>query len=105
VGPVTVILAMAGLSRQGGHRAIQLVVLVGSVDNFLKPDHSARRILPLTPVLVFVAMLSGIVAFGSTGPSSARLFGVPSRKEVLAMAKDGEWVGRRGPGPNPSIEG
>lgn len=91
-GPVTVILAMGGYPGRAAIVAISGVVLVGSVDNFLKPIISRRAHLPLPSVLVFITMLSGIVAFGPTGLILGPLF-VCLAMEILAIAKEHGLVG------------
>ncbi|HEX7603905.1 MAG TPA: AI-2E family transporter, partial [Polyangiaceae bacterium] len=91
-GPVTVILAMGGYPGRAAVVAVSGIVLVGSVDNFLKPIISRRAQLPLPSVLVFVTMLSGIVAFGPTGLILGPLF-VCLAKEALAMAREQGMVG------------
>jgi len=92
-GPVTVILAMGGYPGRAAVVAISGIVLVGSVDNFLKPIIARRAHLPLPSVLVFVTMLSGIVAFGPAGLILGPLF-VCLAKETLAMAREQGMVGR-----------
>jgi predicted PurR-regulated permease PerM len=92
-GPVTVILAMGGYPGRAAIVAISGVVLVGSVDNFLKPIIARRAHLGLPAVLVFMTMLSGIVAFGPSGLVLGPLF-VCLAREVLALAREDKLVGR-----------
>ena len=95
-GPVTVILAMGGYPGRAAIVAASGIVLVGSVDNFLKPIIARKAHLPLPAVLVFVTMLSGIVAFGPSGLILGPLF-VCLAKEALEMAKEHGLVGRAEP--------
>lgn len=92
-GPVTVILAMGGYPGRAAIVAISGVVLIGSVDNFLKPILSRRAHLRLPSVLVFMTMLSGVVAFGPSGLILGPLF-VCLAMETLAMVKERKSVGR-----------
>jgi predicted PurR-regulated permease PerM len=91
-GPVTVILAMGGYPGKAAIVGLSGIVLVGSVDNFLKPIISRRAHLPLPAVLVFMTMLSGIVAFGPTGLILGPLF-VCLAREVLAIAREQRLIG------------
>lgn len=92
-GPVAVILAMGGYPGRAAVVAISGVVFVGSVDNFLKPIIAQRAHLGLPAVLVFITMLSGLVAFGPSGLVLGPLF-VCLAREVLALAKEDDLVGR-----------
>lgn len=93
-GPVTAILALGGYPGKAVAVALGSVVLVGSVDNFLKPILAKRAHLDLPAVLVFITMLSGIVAFGPAGLLLGPLF-VRMAMEALAIARDERWVGPR----------
>src|SRR6185436_1968150 len=73
-GPVTVILALGGYPGKAAIVGISGVLLIGSVDNFLKPILSRRAKLNLPAVLVFMTMLSGVVAFGPAGLILGPLF-------------------------------
>lgn len=67
------------------------VILFGSVDNFSKPILSKRAHLDLPAVLVFLTMLSGVVAFGPAGLLLGPLF-VRTAMEALAIAREERWV-------------
>jgi predicted PurR-regulated permease PerM len=96
-GPVTVILAMGGYPVKAAIVAVSGVVLIGSVDNFLKPILSHRAHLRLPSVLVFMTMLSGIVAFGPAGLILGPLF-VCLAMEILAIVRE-----ERKPAAHPDI--
>lgn len=97
-GPVTVILAMGGYTGRAAVVAISGIVVVGSVDNFLKPIIARRAHLDLPAIVVFMSMLSGIVAFGPAGLVLGPLF-VCLAKEGLALAREHALVGRDVGGP------
>lgn len=86
-GPVTAILAMGGYPGRAAILAVSGVVVIGSVDNFLKPIIARRAHLGLPSILVFMTMLSGIVAFGPSGLILGPLF-VCLAIEALAIAKE-----------------
>lgn len=91
-GPVTVILGMGGYPVKAAIVGISGVLLIGSIDNFVKPILSSRARLALPPVLVFITMLSGIMAFGPAGLLLGPLF-VRLAMEGLAIAREERWVG------------
>ncbi|HEX7670582.1 MAG TPA: AI-2E family transporter, partial [Polyangiaceae bacterium] len=91
-GPVTAVLAMGGYPVKAAIVGISGVVLIGSVDNFLKPIISTRASLKLPSVLVFVTMLSGIVALGPAGLLLGPLF-VRMAIEALEIAREERLVG------------
>jgi predicted PurR-regulated permease PerM len=91
-GPVTVILGMGGYPVKAAIVALSGVLVIGSVDNFLKPILSNRAHLKLAPVLVFITMLSGIAAFGPAGLLLGPLF-VRLAIEALEIAREERWVG------------
>jgi len=92
-GPVTVILAMGGYPGKAALVAITSLVLISSVDNFLKPILSHKADLKLPSILIFVTMLSGMMAFGPAGLILGPLF-VCLAMETLAIAKERQLVGR-----------
>jgi predicted PurR-regulated permease PerM len=91
-GPVTAILGMGGYPVKAAIVGFSGVLLIGSVDNFLKPILSNKARLALPPVLVFITMLSGIVAFGPAGLLLGPLF-VRLAMEGLEIAREEKWVG------------
>ena len=91
-GPVTVILAMGGYPGKAAVVAVSSIVLISSVDNFLKPILSSRARLQLPAILVFVTMLSGLAAFGPSGLVLGPLF-VSLAIETLAIAREEGFVG------------
>ncbi|HVU04541.1 MAG TPA: AI-2E family transporter [Polyangiaceae bacterium] len=91
-GPVAALLAVGGHPAKGVIVALSGVLLIGSVDNFVKPVLSTRARLRLPPVLVFVTMLSGIVAFGPAGLLLGPLF-VRIAIEILEIAREERLVG------------
>lgn len=99
-GPVTIILAMGGYPGKAAVVAISGVVLIGSVDNFLKPVLARRAHLNLPSVLVFMTMLSGVVAFGPAGLILGPLF-VCLAIEGLAMVRERRRVGISQIAPQP----
>jgi len=91
-GPVALILGFGGYPVKAAIVAVSGAVFIGSVDNFLKPILSNRANLGMPAVLVFIAMLSGIVAFGAAGLMLGPLF-VRLAMETLAIAREEHWVG------------
>lgn len=91
-GPVALILGLGGYPVKAAIVALSGVLLIGSVDNFIKPILSNRAHLQLPPVLVFITMLSGIVAFGPSGLILGPLF-VRVAMEALAIAREERLVG------------
>jgi predicted PurR-regulated permease PerM len=91
-GPVTVILAMGGFPGRAIFVALSGVLLISSVDNFLKPFLSNRANLRLPSILIFVTMLSGLAAFGPAGLVLGPLF-VSLAIEILAIAREERLVG------------
>jgi predicted PurR-regulated permease PerM len=91
-GPVSVILAMGGFPGRAIFVALSGVLLISSVDNFLKPLLSNRANLRLPSILIFVTMLSGLAAFGPAGLVLGPLF-VTLAIESLAIAREERLVG------------
>ncbi len=91
-GPVTLILGFGGYPVRAAVVGLCSVVIIGSVDNFLKPILSNRAHLGMPAVLVFITMLSGIAAFGPAGLLLGPLF-VRMAMETLAIAREEHWVG------------
>jgi predicted PurR-regulated permease PerM len=91
-GPVTLILGLGGYPVKAAIVGLSGVLIIGSVDNFIKPILSNRAHLHLPPVLVFITMLSGIVMFGPAGLLLGPLF-VRVAMEALAIAREERLVG------------
>lgn len=91
-GPLTLILGMGGYPGKAAIVGLSGALIIGSVDNFLKPVLANRANLRLPPILVFITMLSGIVAFGPGGLLLGPLF-VRLAIEALEIAREERWVG------------
>ncbi|HEX7477606.1 MAG TPA: AI-2E family transporter [Polyangiales bacterium] len=91
-GPVTVILGFGGYPVRALVVGLSGAIIIGSVDNFLKPILSNRAHLGMPAVLVFISMLSGIAAFGPAGLLLGPLF-VRLAMETLAVAREEQWIG------------
>jgi predicted PurR-regulated permease PerM len=91
-GPVALILGLGGYPVKAAIVALSGVFLIGSVDNFVKPILSNKAHLQLPPILVFITMLSGIVAFGPSGLLLGPLF-VRMAIEALAISREEHLVG------------
>ncbi len=96
-GPVTIILALGGYPVKAAIVAVSGAVIIGSVDNVLKPILARRAKLKLPAILVFIASLSGIVALGPSGLLLGPLF-VRLAIEALEIARELRLVGAP-PGP------
>ncbi len=91
-GPVTMILGFGGYPVKALVVGLSGALIIGSVDNFLKPFLSTRAHLGMPAVLVFISMLSGIAAFGAAGLLLGPLF-VRLAMETLAIAREEQWLG------------
>jgi predicted PurR-regulated permease PerM len=76
-GPIALVLAVQGYPGKALVVVLSGIIIIGSVDNVLKPILANRAHLTLSPTLLFVTMLSGLAAFGPSGlifgPLSVRL--------------------------------
>lgn len=91
-GPVTAILALGGYPWKAAIVGFSGAVIIGSVDNFLKPIISTHVSLKLPAIMVFITMLSGVVAFGPAGLLLGPLF-VRIAMEALEIVRDERWTG------------
>ncbi|MBP9111419.1 MAG: AI-2E family transporter [Polyangiaceae bacterium] len=93
-GPITAILGLGGYPGKALFVALSGIILIGSIDNFLKPLISNRAQLKVAPMLLFITMLSGLVAFGAAGLVLGPLF-VRLALEILAILRDEQLLGER----------
>jgi predicted PurR-regulated permease PerM len=75
--PIALVLAVQGHPGKALVVVLSGIVVIGSVDNVLKPILAHRAHLALSPTVLFITMLSGLAAFGASGlifgPLSVRL--------------------------------
>jgi predicted PurR-regulated permease PerM len=64
--PISILLALSGKVREGLFLAAWGAVVVGTVDNFLRPRLCGAR-MTLHPLLVFLSMFGGVAVFGMMG--------------------------------------
>lgn len=92
-GPITVILALGGYPAKAAIVGLSGALVIGSVDNFVKPLLSTRAQLRLPATLVFISMLSGLAAFGPSGLLLGPLF-VRVGMEALDILRDEHLIGQ-----------
>lgn len=90
--PIATILALTGHPAKAAIVATSGALFIGSVDNVVKPLISRWASLKMSPVLLFVSMLGGILAFGPAGLAFGPLF-VRLSIEVLTLAREERLVG------------
>jgi predicted PurR-regulated permease PerM len=75
--PISILLVLSGKVREGLFLAAWGAVVVGMVDNFIRPRLCGSR-MTLHPLLVFLSMFGGVAVFGMmgmlVGPLIASLF-------------------------------
>jgi predicted PurR-regulated permease PerM len=84
--PIAVVLVVSGHPIRGGILAAVGIGVISVVDNFLRPVLAHRGRLQLSPFVLFVSMLGGVVLFGAAGIVVGPLL-VRMAVEVLAMAQ------------------
>lgn len=91
-GPIAALLVMAGHPAKAAIVVFSGVVIIGTIDHFLRPILSRRAALQLTPSLLFLSMMGGILTFGTAGlvlgPLAIRVF-----IELLDIALEERMVG------------
>lgn len=90
--PVSVLLFLTGHPVKAGIAFVSGAVLIGSVDNVLKPILARRASLRMSSVALFLSMLGGLAAFGAAGLALGPLF-VRLAIEALALAREELLVG------------
>lgn len=96
--PITVALAVTGRTTAALVLAVVGVVVVGGIDNVLRPLFTRSGRLALHPFVLLMAMLGGLALFGASGlflgPLIARL-----AVEIVRMAEERGLVGTSEPRP------
>lgn len=92
--PVAAGLALTGHPGKAAILVVLALVLIGTIDNIMRPWLSKRAHVGLSATVVLIAIFGGMVAFGPwgllLGPLVARL-----AKEALEIARDDDLFARR----------
>jgi predicted PurR-regulated permease PerM len=91
-GPIAALLAMGGHPAKAAIVVFAGVVVIGTIDHFLRPILSQKAHLQLTPIMLFLSMLGGILTFGTAGLVLGPL-AIRVSIELLEIAREERMVG------------